>query len=123
MDLDLEDLLSDAALVRLRAVLEERTDAILTLMRPDMTVAWATEPGATHVFRRDSSQYEGRSSREFVHPQDLPSFQRAFDEALAGGTSQWEGRAIDADGAWVIIRVIFWPVRQGRAVVTVTVAP
>ena len=66
----LDGLLADSAMVRLRAVLEDRPDAVLSLTAPDLTVLWAATRGAEGVYERDPSQYEGASTWDFVHPDD-----------------------------------------------------
>lgn len=117
----LDGLLADSAMVRLRAVLEDRPDAVLSLTAPDLTVLWAATRGAEGVYKRGPAEYEGASTRDFVHPDDLGRWEAAMKHALSGAATGFDGRALDSEGGWVHVRSYLWPTRGRDAVVSITV--
>ena len=117
----LDGLLTDSAMVRLRAVLEDRPDALLSLTAPDLTVLWAATRGAEGLYERGPAEFEGASTREFVHPDDLGRWEAAVEHALSGAATGFQGRAMHRDGRWVPVRSYLWATRHRDAVVSITV--
>lgn len=118
----LDGLLSNDVMVRLRAILEDRSDAVLSLTAPDLTVLWAAERGAEEIYRRTPEEYEGASTRDFVHPRDLERWEKSVTHALTGAATGFEGRALAGTGEWVRVRSYLWPTWDRDAVVGITVA-
>jgi hypothetical protein len=116
----LEALLSKAEVTRLRRILDERDDALLSLNDAAGHVLWATAPGARGVFGRDDDQYRGLHASAFLHPADLPGWERAFAEARRGATVEWEGRVSTADDGYVLVRVLMWRTQSGDEILSVT---
>jgi PAS domain S-box-containing protein len=116
----LHELLSRAEVERLRSILEDREDVVLSLADADFTILWATRPGSKELFGRDDEQYRGLDARQFIHPSDLADWHRAFARALAGATVRWEGRVLREDGEWVRISNLMWRTHTGGAVIGVT---
>jgi PAS domain-containing protein len=96
-DRRLEGLLSRAEVRRLRAVLDERDDALLSLNDATGHVLWATVPGALGIFGRELEQFRGQHASAFLHPDDQRAWERAFARACAGATVEWEGRVSTVD--------------------------
>jgi hypothetical protein len=117
---ELDQLLSRAEVERLRGILEERDDAVLSLAADDMTLLWASRPGAQGVFGRAEEQYQGKDARSFVHPDDVREWARGFRRALAGATVRWEGRALAESGRWVTVCSIMWRTQSGTEILAVT---
>jgi hypothetical protein len=121
-DEELEQLLSRAELERLRGILEDRDDAVLSLVSGAAEMLWASRAGASTVFRRpELAEYRGKSALEFVHPDDQDTYVSALGVAQAGGTASWEGQALDGTGGWVRVRTIMWRTQNGTETVMVTV--
>jgi hypothetical protein len=121
-DEELDELLSRAEMERLRGILEDREDAVLSLMSDAGEILWASAPGSASVFRRERREdYLGHLSSSFIHPDDVEAFERALALARAGGTARWEGRALDAEQRWRPVRSIMWRTHSGTELVAVTV--
>jgi hypothetical protein len=122
LDEQLQQLLSRAELERLRGILEDRDDAVLSLVDDAGEVLWASGPGASKVFSRSElAEYRGQRAQEYVHPDDQATYASAFKIAQAGGTARWEGQALDGTGAWIRVRTIMWRTQNGTETVMVTV--
>lgn len=117
----LDRLLAEDAMVRLRELLEDRPDAVLSLTAPDLTSLWAAERGAEGVYRRQPTEYEGASTRDFVHPEDLPRWEACIARALAGDSARFDGRALVGHEQWILVRTYLWPTMNRDAVVSITV--
>jgi hypothetical protein len=117
---DLERLLSRAEVERLRGILEDRDDAVLSLAAEDMTLLWANRPGSQGVFGRAQEQYEGKDARSFIHADDVREWERGFTRALDGATVRWEGRALAESGVWVGVRSLMWRTQSGTEILAVT---
>jgi PAS domain S-box-containing protein len=117
-----DELLVPADLWRLRSLLEDRGDAIVALLGRDLSLQWATRAGASGIYGRDELDVRGADTRTFVHPEDRPSYERAFARALAGDTVTWDGRAGAADGSWQQVRVLLWRTQAGDRVISVALA-
>jgi hypothetical protein len=117
---ELEQLLSRAEVGRLRGIIEERDDAVLSLAAEDMTLLWATRPGSQGVFGRAEEQYQGKDARSFIHPDEVREWERGFRRALGGATVRWEGRAMTESGAWVGVRTLMWRTQAGSEILGVT---
>jgi hypothetical protein len=116
----LEGLLSRAEVRRLRAVLDEREDTVLSLNDAAGHVLWATAPGARGVFGRHDEQYRGIHASAFLHPDDLRGWERAFARARGGATVEWEGRVSTGTGGYVAVRVLMWRTQSGEEILSVT---
>jgi hypothetical protein len=121
VNVDLDEVLSHDELRRLRAVLEHRRDALLSLLSPAMEILWASASGAAALFQRADGDFEGKPATGFVHPEDRDAYEHAVAGALTGVTTRWEGRARSADGSWVVMRCIFWMAQRSGALVNVSV--
>jgi hypothetical protein len=122
LDEELQQLLSRAELERLRGILEDRDDAVLSLVSGAAEVLWASRSGASTVFGRpELAEYRGQSALQYVHPDDQDTYVTAFGVAQAGGTPSWEGQALDGKGGWVRVRTIMWRTQNGTETVMVTV--
>jgi transcriptional regulator of aromatic amino acid metabolism len=116
----LHELLSRAEVERLRSILEDREDVVLSLTDENHTILWATRHGSKELFGRDDAAYRGLDASQFVHPSDLADWHRAFARALAGATVRWEGRVLREGGEWVRISNLMWRTHTGGAVIGVT---
>jgi PAS domain S-box-containing protein len=116
----LDDLLSKAEVERLRDVLEDRDDAVLSLADEGYAILWATRPGSRGMFGREDEQYQGMDAREFIHPAEVPDWERAFARALAGETVRWEGNVLRGDGSWLRVASVMWRTQASREVLGVT---
>jgi hypothetical protein len=122
LDDELQQLLSRAELERLRGILEDRDDAVLSLVSGKAEMIWASGAGASRVFRRpELEEYRGQSALQYVHPDDRDNYVSALETAQAGGTARWEGQALDGTGGWVRVRTIMWRAQNGTETVMVTV--
>jgi hypothetical protein len=116
----LEALLSKAEVERLRGVLEDREDAVLSLVSEDLCILWATRPGALGMFGREQDTYQGVDARRFLHPDEVPEWERAMARAFAGATVRWEGRALAEDGVWLRVCSLMWRTQAGNEILAVT---
>jgi PAS domain-containing protein len=122
-DDQLRQLLLRAEVERLRGILEEREDAVLSLTNAAGEILWASSPGSSSLFRREAQEeFRGHHAAVFVHPGDLRSFDRALEMARAGRTASWEGRALDGEQRWRRVRSIMWRTQNSTELVSVTVA-
>jgi PAS domain S-box-containing protein len=117
---ELAQLLSRAEVERLRGILEERDDAVLSLAAEDMTLLWANRPGSQGVFGRAEEQFQGKDARSFIHTDDVREYERGFQRALEGATVRWEGRALTESGDWVGVRSLMWRTQSGTEILAVT---
>lgn len=121
-DDQLERFLSRAEVQRLRGLLEDRSDAIVSLLDAEARVLWATAPGSSGMFGRiDDTDYRGQRALDFVHPDDRHAYARVFASASEGSTVRWRGRAFDSHGRWVPVLSMMWRIQGGDAVISVTV--
>ena len=85
---------------RFRALIEHNTDAIV-LVDPRGRVLFES-PAYSRMTGRDVNERLGRSSFEFVHPQDLPDHSRVFNELVhsPGRIAHSTFRNQHQDGSW-----------------------
>lgn len=120
---DIEEVLGIAAVRRIRELLEERPDAVVTVSDPSGEIVWASELGSRELFGREVAEVEGRSRFDYVHPHDAASVQRAYEQAVQGETVQYAFRAAVSDGEWKPVSTVAWSVMgpSGPLIVAVTV--
>ena len=121
-DSALTDMLATDAVRRVRAVLAERPDAIVTLGDTAGHLLWASAPGTEGLFGRAPESIQGNTRFDYVHPDDVGRARRAFTRALEGETVRYQLRARTADGAWRHVTSVSWCVDGpwGQGVVTIT---
>lgn len=117
---ELDDVLSDQALARLRRLLAERDDVILSLISADHRLVWATEPGSRMLFGRAPREVVGVAARDLVIPDDAPVLERSLAAALAGETASCRVRATDASGNPHGVRLVIWPTRDRDHALVIT---
>lgn len=123
MESDIQDVLSDATIARLHAIIGDRTDAIVGVATPEAEIVWASAPGSAELFGRQQTDFEGHSQFDFVHPDDHDHFRRRFELATRGETIRYVVRARAIDGSWVRVSCIAWAVTtaEGQRIVSITV--
>ena len=123
-DTPLDDVLDDEVVRRVREVLADRPDAIVTLGDAQGRLRWASAPGTQGMFGRTPPQVEGHSRWDFVHPDDVARARRGFARALEGDTVSYTIRARADDGSWVAVTSVAWAVASpwGLAVLAITTA-
>lgn len=109
---------------RLRELMEDRSDALVSLATQDGELLWASELGSKRVFGRDLDDFTGTSRFDYIHPDDLPSHRKQHERALRGDTVRATVRAATADGDWTRVTVLMWQVTTelGPLVLSLTVA-
>lgn len=117
----LDAALDGAMMQRLRAVLAEQPDAVVSLHGRDHALVWADEEQARAVYGRARDDYQGREPDQFMPEPDASRFAAALDDALAGSTVEFRGRAFRGDGIEVAVRTVLWPTPGGDHVVAVSV--
>lgn len=108
---------------RLRELMEDRTDTLVSLATQDGELLWASESGSKHVFGRDLDDFQGTNRFDYIHPDDLPQHVKHLERALQDETVRDTVRAKTADGGWKRTTALMWLVHteQGPLVLTVTV--
>jgi two-component system response regulator VicR len=88
------------------ALIENAMDAMVIISR-DGTIRYKS-PSIERVFGYKVADDIGRSSFDFVHPDDISNGSRTFEELLRkpGSTTHYEIRAKHADGSWHAIEVV-----------------
>ena len=120
----LDELLDDAVVRRVRQLVADRQDVIVTLGDEAGRFRWASEPGSRHLFGRTPADVEGHTRFDYVHPDDEARVRRQHARALQGETVSYTIRARAADDGWVAITSVAWAVRApwGQAILTITTA-
>lgn len=118
---DLETLFDNAALRRLRELTQERHDAIVHVLDPDLGVLWASPVGSRAIFGRELPHFVGRRVTEFIHADDVEALEDAFGRARRGDSATWTGRSHDHAGRFHDVRTILWTIPDGEGFVYVGV--
>lgn len=119
---DIEDILGDATVSRLRDIVGERTDAVVAVATPDAEMVWASEPGSQEIFGRQQTDFAGHSQFEYLHADDHALFRAKTQLALSGETARFVVRARSADDAWVRVDTVAWAVHTSRGPLIVSIA-
>lgn len=108
---------------RLREVLAERQDVVVTVGDMDGCLLWGSRAGSETMFRRLPEAYLGRSRFDYIHPGDVAHVRRLFAQAVDGETSQYTCRAVTAEGDWRLITSLLWRADgpSGPVMVAITV--
>ena len=88
------------------ALIENAMDAMV-IINGDGAIRYKS-PSIERVFGYKAGDDIGRSSFDFVHPDDISNGSRTFEELLKkpGSTTHYEIRARHADGSWHTIEVV-----------------
>ena len=88
------------------ALIENAMDAMV-IINGDGAIRYKS-PSIERVFGYKAGDDIGRSSFDFVHPEDISNGSRTFEELLKkpGSTTHYEIRAKHADGSWHTIEVV-----------------
>lgn len=123
MSPDIEEVLGDATVARLRDIVGERTDAVVAVATPEGEMVWASEPGSQEIFGREQVDFAGHSQFEYLHPDDHALFRAKTQLVLGGQTARFVVRVTSAHDTWVRVATIAWAVRtaQGPLIVSITV--
>lgn len=119
------DLLDRDDLKRLRDIIEGRDDAVMLLISDQAEVSWGSASGSVEMFGRNPDEYIGDDPMDFVHPEDRIAVAGSLERAFRTHESQavtHRGQA--ADGTWVSLRSVVWPVTAadgGQFIVVISV--
>lgn len=102
------DLLLAADVARLRDLLDDRPDAIVTVTRPDGRLLWGSRAGSEDLFQRRPTEYVDREIWPYIHPDDRDEVAGALRLATLGETATATSRAVVADGHWRWVRTVTW---------------
>ena len=121
----LEGLLATPALRVLREVAAGRDDVVVSLHDPSGLILWASPDGAETLLggTRLEPPFE-RSVLEVIHEADVARVRVTLGEVADGDTAEFEFRARHADGRWLRLRSVAWPLEvtgEDAAVIAVTV--
>lgn len=106
----LDDLLDDEGVRRVRELLADRPDAVVSLLDADGRMLWLSEPGSRGMFGRTPDAVEGQTALDYIHPDDRHRTRDHYAKALAGDTVRWSARALDAEGRWRAVTTVAWGV-------------
>ena len=125
MDAQVQEILGQGAVRRLRQLLERRADAIVAIGTPSGVVVWASEQGSNELFGRELADFERHNWFGYVHPEDLASVRGKHERAVRGETVQYSCRYRTSNGDWHRVSTVAWPVQAGdeQLIVSVTVPP
>lgn len=119
---ELESLLDNVALRRLRELTEDRDDAIVHVVDRDLNMLWASPAGSRAIFGRELPTFAGRRVTDFVHPDDVEGLEEAFRRARRGDSSTWTGRTYDEAGQLHDMRTVVWSIPHEGDIVFVGVS-
>jgi PAS domain S-box-containing protein len=107
----LDELVTSSSIDRLREIVRDREDAVVSLLDPDLNLVWVSRPGARAIFGHDPMPFEGRSSFEFIHPDDAERAREALTRAANGETTDYRSRAkAPGENDWIPLRTVCWAV-------------
>ena len=118
----LHDLLDNPTIRRLRSMLGDRDDVVVTVSDTAGLFLWGTAAGSRGMFDRSPEDYVGVDRFSYLHPEDVDRCRRRFASAVAGDTVSYTARARAEDGSWRTVAVLEWPTDgpAGPVVLTVT---
>lgn len=108
MDQRIDSILGTNAVSRLRALIGDRSDAVVAVGTADGELLWASEVGSRWMFGRDLGDFQGTSRFDYVHPDDLAGYRQKHQRALQGETVTYSVRASTADGEWTEVSGTMW---------------
>lgn len=97
-----------ADVARLRDLLDDRPDAIVTVTRPDGRLLWGSRAGSEELFQRRPAEYVDHQIWPYIHPDDRDEVAGALRLATLGETATATSRAAVADGRWRRVRTVTW---------------
>lgn len=120
-DDQLTDVLDEASVRRIRDLLQDRDDAIVTIADPDGHFLWVSEPGSLGMFGRRPHEVSG-TRFDYTHPEDRSRLRRQLRLAMLGDTVRYTVRGAAADGDWRTVMSVAWAVEGpwGTAIVAIT---
>ena len=120
---EITEVLHRPVVERLRGVLAERADVVVTIGDVDGCLLWGSRQGSEQLFHRLPEAYYGHNRFDYVHPSDVAHARRLFAQAVDGETAQYTVRARNAEGDWRLITSLTWRADgpSGSVMVTVTV--
>lgn len=121
-DIHLGEVLNLASVERVRTMLGDRPDAIVTVVDPEGRMLFGSEPGSVEMFGRTPDMYEDTFVWDYIHESDASHVRRQYDRALEGEAVRYTVRAIAADGSWHPVTCVSWSVDGplGRVLVIIT---
>ena len=120
-DEQLEDVLDEGSVRRIRDLLQDRDDAIVTIADPDGHFLWVSAPGSLGVFGRRPEEVSG-TRFDYTHPEDRARLRRQLRLAMLVDTARYTVRGAAADGDWRTVTSVTWAVEGpwGTALVSIT---
>lgn len=120
-DDQLTDVLDEASVRRIRDLLQDRDDAIVTIADPDGHFLWVSEPGSLGMFGRRPDEVDG-TRFDYMHPEDRSRARHQQRLAMHGATVRYTVRGMAADGGWRTVTSVAWTVGGpwGTAIVVIT---
>lgn len=117
----LDEMLARREILRLREILAERADVIVTISDPEGRLLWGSRTGSLRMFGRSPSSFEGHDQYAYIHPEDVAHVQRHFVRAMSGETVSYTARALAEDGSWRRVMSVTWRTDgpSGPALVTI----
>lgn len=117
----LDEVLARPEILRLRELLAERADVIVTISDPDGRLLWGSRTGSLHMFGRTPSSFEGHDQYAYIHADDVAQVRRSFHRAVDGETASYTARARAHDGSWRRVTSVTWRTDgpSGPALVTI----
>lgn len=117
----LEEVLSRPEIRRLREILAERADVVVTVSEPEGRLLWGSQTGSLSMFGRAPSSFEGQSVYAYVHPDDVAHVRRSFQRAMEDDTANYAARGRAEDGSWRRVILLTWRTDgpSGPALVTI----
>ena len=117
----LDEVLARPEIRRLREILAERPDVVVTVSAVDGRLLWGSRTGSLNIFGRTPSSFEGRDVYAYVHPDDLATVQHSFRMAADGETANYTARGHTEDGGWRRVALLTWRTDgpSGHALVTI----
>jgi PAS domain-containing protein len=100
--------LAAADVARLRDLLDDRPDAIVTITRSDGRLLWGSRAGSEELFHRRPTDYVDREIWPYIHPDDRDEVAVAVSPSVASRRAPATIRAVAADGHWRRVRTVTW---------------
>lgn len=104
----LDEVLARPEVRRLRELLAERPDVVVTVTDGDGRLLWGSRAGSLSMFGRTPSSFEGRDVYAYIHPDDLAQVRRSRRRAMDGETANYTARGRAEDGSWRRVTLLTW---------------
>lgn len=107
----LELLVGEQTFEQLRRIVEERDDAVVSVLDREMHMLWVTRRGTRELFGRHPEEFEGDRTIDYTHPDDRDRVLAAHQRAADGERTDISYRTCAyVGGPWYRVRTIKWAV-------------